>query len=84
MVSEIQTIRKLNKFTVLLLLDSTCLNDSIVIKIKNPFTLSFFFKKPFFIFVSMMISVQIWQSKLQYAPYLKCLVQLLYVFLTFM
>ena len=50
------------------------MNDSIVIKIKKPFTLSFFFKKPFFCVTVMM---QIWRSKLQYTPHLKSLVQLL-------
>ena len=60
----------------LLQLDSTCLNDGIVIKIKKPFTLSFLFKKPFFIFVTD-DSVQIWRSKLQYQLHLKSLVQLL-------
>ena len=47
----------------LLYLYSTCLNDRIVIKIKKPFTFSFFSKR-FFIFDS----VQIWQSKLQHTP----------------
>ena len=54
-------MRKLNNPTAtsfaafFLILDSTCLNDSILIKIKKPFTLSFFFNKPFFIFATMMI-----------------------------
>ena len=55
-------MRKLNNPTTILFagsflpyLDSTCLHDSIVTKIKKPSTLSFFFKKPFFIFVTMMI-----------------------------
>ena len=59
-VSKIQTMRKLSNPSTTSLpgsflsyLDSTCLNDSIVIKIKEPFT-PFFFKKPF-CFVTMMI-----------------------------
>ena len=36
-------------------LDSTYLNDGIVTKLKKSFTFSFFFKKPFLIFVTMMI-----------------------------
>ena len=62
MLSEIQTMRKpiiqlqpSSQGSFLLLLDSTCLNDSILIKIEEPFDLSFYFKKPFFIFVTMMI-----------------------------
>ena len=57
-VSKTQTMRKRNNLTTLssflLQLDSTCLNYSIVLKIKKPFTF-FFFKKPFFIFVNVMI-----------------------------
>ena len=41
-------------FLTILTFHSACLNDGIVIKIKKPFTLSFLFKKPFFIFVTMM------------------------------
>ena len=61
MVSKIQTMRKFNPTTALFVgpffipwLDLTCFNDSIVVKIKKPFTFSFF-KKRFFIFVTMMI-----------------------------
>ena len=42
-------------FFLIVVIDSTCLNDSILIKIKKPFTVSFFFKKPSFLFVTMMI-----------------------------
>ena len=54
MVSKFQTMRKPNIATttslagLFLTIDSTCLNDSIVIKIKKPATLSFFFKKLFY------------------------------------
>ena len=47
-VSKIQTIRKLNPTTTsfaglfLTVVRLTCLNDNIIVKIKKPFTLSFF------------------------------------------
>ena len=60
MVSKIHTMRKLSNPTTTsfagLFLTIVRFNlFSIIIKIRKPFTLSSFFKKYFFIFVSMMI-----------------------------
>ena len=82
-VSKIQTVRKLNNPTTTLfgalsltVVRFNFLNDSIVIKIKKPFTISFFFlKKPLPLW--QYHSVQIWSFKLQDTPHLKNLIPLL-------
>ena len=58
-------------------LDSTCLNDSIVIK--ETFYPFFFFFFTFLYFCDYDDNIQIWRSKLQYTRCLKSLTQLLYI-----
>ena len=71
-------LKKQGSFLPQLYSTSTYLNYRIVIEIKKLFTLSFFFQRPFFIFVTMMIVYKFGDLNFSiHMPHLKSLVQLL-------